>query len=162
MSQVANTFWDDAVERTGAGVRVRPRVKDAAKVRPRAKQRFRAQHLVDGVILTILLAAAAMCVSSYSGARAELGVALAKHSAASEKVQDLTISVEKLERDIQQLRTDSRVIEHVARQKFGFIRSGDVVIKLAQDQKDAGTDTRPVKVATLTPRSSDGYADTSN
>lgn len=155
MSQVANTFWDDRVERVGAAVRVSPV----------AKRRVRARRLVDAIILTIVLAAAATCVSVYSRARAELGAALGKHEAAGEKVEDLTIRVQKLERDVKQLRTDSRVIELFARQKFGFVRSGDVVIKISQDQTDAATSTteaRPVRVANLTPRSSEVYTDASN
>ena len=155
MSQVANTFWDDRVERVGAVVRVSPGVK----------RRVRARRLVDAIILTIILAAAATCVSVYSRARGELDAALVKHEAAGEKVEDLTIKVQKLERDIKQLRTDSRVIELFARQKFGFVRSGDVVIKVSQDQTDGGTGTteaRPVRMANLTPRSSEVYTDASN
>jgi hypothetical protein len=88
-----------------------------------------------------------------------------KHEAAGEKVEDLTIRVQKLERDVKQLRTDSSVIELFARQKFGFVRSGDVVIKISQDQTDAATSTteaRPVRVSNLTPRSSEVYTDASN
>ena len=155
MSQVANTFWDDRVERVGA----------AAKASPAAKQRVRARRLEDAIILTIVLAAAATCVSVYTRAREELDVALVKHEAAGEKVEDLTIRVQKLERDVKQLRTDSRVIELFARQKFGFIRSGDVVIKISQDQADAATRTteaRPLGMANLTPRASEVYTDASN
>lgn len=155
MSQVANTFWDDRVERAAASV----------KVSPVARGRVRARHLIDGIVLTIILAAAATCLSVYSRARAELGAVLVKHEAAGEKVTDLTIRVQKLERDVQQLRTDSRVIELFARQKFGFIRSGEVVIKLPQDPNAAATNTtevRPVRLSNLTPRSSDGYTDASN
>ena len=160
MSQVANTFWDDRVERVGA----------AAKSSPKAKQRVRARRLVDAIILTIVLAAAATCVSVYSRARAELVAAQVKHEAAGEKLEDLTIKVQNLERDVKQLRTDSRVIELFARQKFGFVRSGDVVIKVSQEQPDvisSATDARtpeskPVRVANLTPRSSEVYTDASN
>ena len=165
MSQATSTFWDDLVDRTGVEVGVRPVTGTAVRVRRGVKRRVRAQRLVDGVVLTIILAAAATCVSIYSHARAELGGALIKHAAATEKLQDLTISVETLERDVQRLRTDSRFIEHLARQKFGFVRSGEVVIKLAQDQKEApapATDARPIPVATLTPHSGDGYTNTSN
>lgn len=170
MSQATSTFWDDLVDRTGVGVRVRPVAGTTARVRPAIKKRVRAQRLIDGVVLTIILAAAATCVSIYTHARAELGGALTKHAAATEKLYDLTISVETLERDVQRLRTDSRFIEHVARQKFGFVRSGEVVIKLAQDQKEAAaaaTDARPLRVATLTTHSGDthsgdGYANASN
>ena len=166
MSQAANTYWDDQlVDRTGVGVRVRSVPRTAVTVRPAVKHRIRGQLFVDGIILTIILTAAAMCVSIYTHARAELGGALTKHAAATEKLQDLTISVEKLERDVQRLRTDARFIEHVARQKFGFVRSGEFVIKLAQDQKEGATpasDSRPIKVASLTLSSGDGYTDTSN
>lgn len=156
MSQAANTFWDDRVERVGA----------VTKVNPIAKRRVRTRRLVDAIILTIILAAGATCVSVYSRARGELDSALGKRRAASEKFDDLTIRVQKLERDVKQLRTDSKVIELFARQKFGFVRSGDVVIKVSQDQKDAGaavaTETRPVRTANLTRHSSEVYTDASN
>lgn len=155
MSQVVNTFWDDRVERVGAAV----------KANPVAKRRVRARRLVDAIILTIILAAAATCVSVYTRARAELDAAVVKHQAAGEKVDDLTIRVQKLERDVKQLRTDSKVIELFARQKFGFVRSGDVVIKISQDQNDqtqGATDTQPVKVANLTSRTGEVYTDASN
>ena len=155
MSQAANTFWDDRVERVGA----------AARVSPVARRRVRARRLIDAIILTIILAAAATCVSVYSRARAELDSALVKHRVAGEKVEDLTIRVQKLERDVKQLRTDATVIERFARQKFGFVRSGDVVIKVSQDQTDAapGTaQTRPVRMSNLTLRSSAVYTDASN
>ena len=161
MSQATSTFWDDVVDRTGNGVRVRPVAATTARTRPAVKRRGRAQHLIDGVVLTIILAAAATCVSIYTHARVELGGALIKHAAAAEKLQDLTISVETLERDVQRLRTDSRFIEHIARQKFGFVRSGEFVIKLAQDQKEAAaatTGARPIRVATLTTHSSDTHS----
>ena len=165
MSQATSTFWDDLVDRTGAGVRVRPVTGAAARVSPAVKRRVRAQRLLDGIVLTIIMAASATCVSIYSHARVELGGALIKHAAATEKLQDLTISVETLERDVERLRTDSRFIEHVARQKFGFVRSGEVVIKLAQDPKGPApttTDAGPIRVANLAGHSGDGYTNTSN
>jgi cell division protein FtsB len=181
LSQVANTFWDDRVERVGAAVRVSSG----------ARQRVRVRRLVDSIIFTIVLAAAAICVSVYSRGRTELSSAHVKHEAAAEKLGDLTIKVQNLERDVKQLRTDSRVIELFARQKFGFVRAGDVVIKVSQDQADAatsgvssrgsdskpggsnskpggsdskpgGSDSKPVRMANLTVRSSEVYTDASN
>jgi cell division protein FtsB len=127
LSQVANTFWDDRVERVGA----------AARVSPLAKRKVRARRLVDAIILAIVLAASATCVSIYSRGRAELVAAQVRHQAAGERLEELTIKVEKLERDVKQLRTDSKVIELFARQKFGFVRSGDVVIKVSEDEPAA-------------------------
>jgi cell division protein FtsB len=151
LSQAANTFWDERVERVAA----------SAEASPAVKRRVRARRLVDAIILTIILAAAATCVSVYSRARAELSAAVNKHEVAGGKVQDLTIRVENLERDVQRLRTDSKVIELFARQKFGFVRSGDVVIKLAQEQSDAPRNGE-VRVANLSPRLTEGYAEASN
>jgi len=165
LSQVANTYWDDAVERPRASVRAGKKAAAVAKVAPIAKRRVRARRLTDGVILMIALAATATCFSVYSRARGELSGALAKHAAAGEKVRDLAISVEKLERDVQRLRSDSRVIESVARQKFGFVRTGEVVIKVSQEQKlgdGNALETRPVTVANLTPALSDSYTAASN
>jgi cell division protein FtsB len=125
LSQVANTFWDDRLERVAA-----------AKERAVVKRRVRSRRLIDAVIIAIILAASATCISVYSRARAELDGALTKHAAAGEKLSNLTLKVQKLERDVQQLRTDPRVIELFARQRFGFIRSGDVVIKIQQEPTD--------------------------
>jgi len=165
LSQAANTFWDELVDRTGVGVRVRPVTGAKVKVRPSVKRRVRAQRLVDGIILMIIVAAAAMCVSIYLHARTELSTALTKNAVAADKLQDLTISVERIERDVQRLRTDSMYIEHVARQKFGFVRSGEVVIKVPTDQKETppdGSKVRPVRVASLTLQTRDGYTAASN
>ena len=165
MSQAVNTFWDDLVDRTNVGVRVRPAAATAVKARPKVKQRAHSYRVVDGIILMVIVAAAAMCVSKYTHARAELTGAMTKHEAASEKLQDLTISVERIERDVQRLRTDARFIEHFARQKFGFVRSGEVVIKVPETQKEAvssASDVGPVRVANLTLQTRDGYTAASN
>jgi len=111
-----------------------------------------------------MLAAAGTCFSVYSRARGELDAVLIKHEAAGERVTNLTIRVQKLERDVERLRTDSRVIEQLARQKFGFVRSGEVVIKVAQSPSadSNGAEIHPVRVANLTARANDGYTDASN
>jgi len=165
LSQVANTYWDDTVERPRASARAGKKADAEVKVNPIARRRVRARRLTDGVILMITLAATATCFSVYSRARGELSAALAKHAAAVEKVRDLGIGVEKLERDVQRLRSDSRVIESVARQKFGFVRTGEVIIKVSQEQKPADAsapETSPVRVANLTRAVSDSYTAPSN
>ena len=165
MSQVANTYWDDAVERPRASVTAGKKAAAVVKVNPITRRRARARRLTDGVILMVIMASTATCFSVYSRARGELSAALVKHVAAGDKVRDLAISVEKLERDVQRLRSDSRVIESFARQKFGFVRTGEVVIKVSQEQKPADantTETRPVRVANLTPALSDSYTAASN
>jgi len=169
LSQATSTFWDERLERLE---RVE-RVAVSVKANPAVKRRVRARRLTDAIILTIILAAAATCFSAYSRASAELSGVLVRHEAAADRVKDLTIKVQKLEHNVEQLRTDSRVIDQFARQKFGFVRAGEFVIKLPQELKGeskaeskavaATTPAKgPVRVANLTPRASDGYTDASN
>lgn len=141
------------------------KVGAAARANPGVKRKVRARRLVDAIVLTIILAAAATCVSVYSRARADLDAALIKHGAASEKVEDLTVKVQKLEREVKALRSDSQVIELFARQKFGFVRAGDVVIKISQEQSGISTGEpagQPIRMANLTPRSTEVYTGASN
>lgn len=126
------------------------------------RQRVRLRHFVDGLILTIILAATAICFSVYARTRLELRSAVIKHQEAGEKVGTVSEQVEKLEREVNQLRTDARVIESFARQKFGFVRSGDVVIKLPQEMKQEGSPVREVRLANLTPQETEGYTKVSN
>ena len=149
MSQVANTFWDS-------------RLDSAARQNSVAKRRVRVRRLIDGVILMIILAALATCVSIHTRSRAELTLAKAKHRSAVDRVEDLSVQLSKREREVELLRTDSRAIELFARQRFGFVRAGDVVIKLPADQKNAETTAAEIRIANLTPRSGDGYTGRSN
>ena len=149
MSQVANTFWDS-------------RLDSATRQNSVARRQVRVRRLVDGVILTIILAALATCISVHNRSQMALTAARAKHNAAVDRIEDLSVRVEKRQREIESLRTDTRAIELFARQRFGFVRPGDVVIKLAQDEKPVEPTAKEVRLANLTPRSSDGYTARSN
>jgi len=127
LSQAINTFWDERIERVGAPVRVNRN----------EQKRVRVRRLIDAIILTVVIAAMAICVSVYTRAQSELAAAISKHAAAGQRLEDLKGRVEKLDREVKQLRTDSRVIEQFARQRFGFVRAGDVVIRIAQDPSEA-------------------------
>jgi cell division protein FtsB len=123
---------------------------------------MRFRRFIDGIILMVILASAAICFSVYTRARSELRAAVIKHEEMTEKVEALSAQVAKLERDVIQLRTDARVIESFARQKFGFIKSGDIVIKLQQEQKEVASRNGEVQLANLTPRQAESYTKFSN
>ena len=106
----------------------------------------------------IILAAVAICVSIYLRARSELSAAVLKQQAAAERLEELKIQVERREREVYLLKNDSRAIETLARQKFGFVREGDLVIKLPEEQVD-GTS---VQVANLTHQQAPRYTRSSN
>lgn len=132
MSQAANTFWDN-------------KYNSSTRVNPVARQRVRFRRFIDGIILMVILAAAAICYSVYMRTQLELRGAVIKHEEMTEKVGALSAQVEKLERAVIQLKTDARVIESFARQKFGFVKSGDIVIKLAQEQKEAESEAGEIR-----------------
>jgi cell division protein FtsB len=149
LSQAANTFWDN-------------RYNSSARANSVSRQRVRYRRFIDGVIMTVILAAAAICFSVYTRTRTELRSAVNKHQEMAEKVGALAGQVEKIEREVKQLRTDARVIESFARQRFGFVRSGDVVIKLQQEQQEARSQAREVQLANLTPQQMESYTKISN
>ncbi|MGA9773464.1 MAG: septum formation initiator family protein [Blastocatellia bacterium] len=112
--------------------------------------------------MAIIIAACAICVSVYLRSRSELDVAKVKNQAAAEKAQMLAGQVEKIERDVKQLQTDVKAIESFARQKYGYVRAGDVVIKVQQEESEETPGSRAVRVANLTPQSTDSYTNLSN
>lgn len=89
------------------------------------------ERFVDALILAVLLACTAGCLSYYSRMKSELNQALSVREGEARRLETLTVETQKLESQVQQLRTDSRFIESVARQKFGFVRSGEVIIKVS-------------------------------
>jgi cell division protein FtsB len=116
-------------------------------------------RIFDGIVLAVILAACGICVSYYFRTRAEVDAAVVKNSAASERLNDLAGEVERIERDLQRLRSEPRAFEELARHKYGFVRADDVVIKLAPVE---GESPRPpqagtVQMANLTRQSSSGY-----
>lgn len=108
----------------------------------------------------IILAATATCVSVYLRTRAEFGAATERHAAAAEQVEEMKIQAERLEREVGRLRSDARLLESFARQDLGFVRSGEVVIKIESDQNRATG--KQVKTPGLTPQSVESYTEPSN
>lgn len=80
----------------------------------------------------VIFAAAAACLSFYRRTQAELSLARAKNQAFVDKVEALRVEADKLEREVQQLKSDPKAIEEYARHQMGFVRTGDVVVKIEQ------------------------------
>jgi cell division protein FtsB len=120
--------------------------------------------MFDGVVLAVIIAACGICISYYLRTRAEFNAALSKNQAAAEKLSGITTEVDRLERDLQRLRTDAKAFEELARHKFGFVRADDIVIKIAQSETESlsSAQVRAVQVANLTPQTANGYTDVSH
>ena len=149
MSQAINTLW---VNRVGA----------SAKVNLATRRRLRVRRLLDGLVMMIFIAAAAICVSLYWRGRVELGSAIMKHKAATSKVDDLKLQSERLKREVDRLRTDAKSIESLARQNLGLIREGELVITVSPDRKELPTDAAVTPVGSLTPKASERYTETAH
>jgi cell division protein FtsB len=143
LSQAANTFLIN-------------KVKPSARSKALAHRKTRIHWLVDGIIMAVILAASGLCVSVYLRSRGEVYGAMNKHEVATERVEALSLQVEKLEREVKQLQSDPRAIEAYARWRFGLVRPGDAICKMTEEQTSA-TMSRPVQVANLTPSSTGGY-----
>lgn len=123
MSQAANTFPIN-----GAG--------PPAKAASIARRIALSHRTVDAIILMVVLAAAAICLTVYLRTSTELRAASVKHKAATARVEQLKIDVERLESEINLLKTDPRTIESYARRSFGAVRDGDVVIKIRTEENE--------------------------
>ena len=113
------------------------------------KRNIRAAPLIDGTVIIVILTASLICASVYWRTSAELSAATAKHQAMQRRLEQLQIDTGRLERDIERLRTDSSFVETVARQNLGFVRPGEMVIRLNRDAKRAMPGEREVRVAKL-------------
>lgn len=124
MSQAANTLLVN-----GAG--------PPSKAASLARRLVLSHRAIDAVILMIVLAAAAICVTVYMRSSAELRAATVKHQAAAASVEQLQINIENLEREMHRLKTDPGTIESYARRSLGAVREGDVVIRIRTEEKGA-------------------------
>ena len=157
MGQVANTFWVDEASAAPATTRVRAL----------AKRRTRVRRLIDALVCAVILAATGLCISVYYRAHGELASAVSRHQSAAERVAELKRVNEKLSREVEQLKSDPKMIEAIARERLGFVRPGDVVIRIGEEAEDSSASAVKMGAsdnvrASLTPRIGDRYTQASN
>jgi cell division protein FtsB len=155
LGQAANTLW------------VNDSATAATRVRALARRRTRVRRILDALVLAVTLAATGLCVSVYFRTQAELRSAQSRHQSAIDRVADLKRENEKLEREVEQLKSDPAMIEAVAREKLGLVRPGEIVIKIGQEQEASGPSVVKIRAregegTSLTPRMGDGYTHPSN
>lgn len=115
-------------------------------------------YLLDAAVLMVILAASALCVSVYLRTSTQYESATVRHKSVALRVEELKIATERREREVRLLKTDPETIESCARQELGFVRSDDVVIKLAPEQERRAPDATPrTEKARLTPHSTGVY-----
>ena len=123
--------------------------------------------MIDALVCAVILAATALCVSVYYRAHGELAGAMLRHQSASDRVAELRRVNERLAREVEQLKSDPRMIEAMARERLGFIKPGDVVIKIGEEGDDSSASVVKIGAsdnvrASLTPRIGASYTQASN
>lgn len=82
----------------------------------------------------------------------ELTSARTRNQAYRDKVEALKVQADKLEREVYQLKTDPKAIEDYARHQMGFVRVGDVVVKIEKEPVEQAALRHSGAPINLTPR----------
>jgi cell division protein FtsB len=137
LGQAVNTFLANHIE-------------TVSKVGIRVSKRTRNRRITDALIMMIVFATAAACFSFYWRTQAELALAKAKNQAFVDKVEALKVEADKLEREVHLLKSDPKAIEDFARHQMGFVRTGDVVVKIEKDPTEQAYLSNTRSAITLT------------
>ncbi len=149
MSQAANTFWAN-------------RIRSTDRANSLQERETRSRIIIDGAVLAVILAATALCISVYHRTRTEFDTASAKHQAAAEKVEQLKVLLEKRSLDVESIKNNPSVIEAYARQRFGFVRDGDVVINVPNEEQELSAKKDGLKIANLSSQTASQYRKVAN
>lgn len=84
------------------------------------------------IVLPVLLAAAALCVSVYWRTSTELKEARQEYAQIQTQVNQLMLDNHRLKQEINALMKNPEVIEQAAREELGLVRPGEIVIKLPE------------------------------
>jgi cell division protein FtsB len=119
LSEVINPYW---------GKRGARHWRASQAVKPK----FGTVRLSTALYIVITAVLLAACFTYHRQTRSELETATAKTSAEAAVVDKLTIETQRLTAEIQSIKTDPRMIESLARRELGFVRPGDVVIRIIE------------------------------
>jgi cell division protein FtsB len=145
LSEVINPYW---------GKRGARHWRASQTVRPR----FGAVRLSTALYIVITVVLLAACFTYHRQTRSELEAATAKRLAEGALVDKLTVETQRLTAEIQSIKTDPRMIESLARRELGFVRPGDVVIRIIEPGQQAPGPTS----GALIPPMQQGYGNTSD
>ncbi|HEY6327811.1 MAG TPA: septum formation initiator family protein [Blastocatellia bacterium] len=121
MSEVINPYWG----RGGAG-RARARSKATAITGSRLSA------AIYTVITLVLIGAA---YTYHEQTSHELRAAVVQRQAEASRVDELKIETERLATEIQNIKSNPRTIESMARERLGLVRPGDVVIRIVESNQ---------------------------
>ncbi|HKF55325.1 MAG TPA: septum formation initiator family protein [Blastocatellia bacterium] len=104
----------------------------------RSMQAVAARHKLPSVILVMTAVMLILgCLSCYWRTATELNTALEAKQAEAARVADLQIQTQRLAARIERLKTDPRAVEALARQNLGFVRPGEIVLRIKPDSNSS-------------------------
>src|SRR5262249_45173839 len=95
--------------------------------------RARSRRLPSVIVVMAAVMLTVGCLSCYRQTRLELDAALAGKEAEAARVDNLRIETLRMAAQIERLKTDPRAVEALARQNLGFVRRGEIVLRIRPD-----------------------------
>lgn len=95
--------------------------------------RARSRRLPSVIVVMAAVMLIVGCLSCYRQTRLELNAAVAEKEAEAARVDNLKIETLRMAAQIERLKTDPRAVEALARQNLGFVRRGEIVLRIKPD-----------------------------
>ena len=125
MGQALESLWN----RRQAGL---------AGVRSVEAVRARSRRLPSVIVVMAAVMLIVGCLSCYNQTRLELKAATAERQAEALRVDDLKIQTQRVAAQIERLKSDPRAVEALARQNLGFVRRGEILLRIRPDEHGLG------------------------
>jgi cell division protein FtsB len=99
--------------------------------------RARSRRLPSVIVVMVAVMLILGCLSCYRQTRAELNAAVAQRQAEAQRVDSLRIQALRLQAQIDRLKSDPKAIEALARENLGFVRPGEIVLRIRPDSNSS-------------------------
>jgi cell division protein FtsB len=116
--------------------------------------RARSRRLPSVIVVMAAVMLMLGCLSCYRQTRSELNAALAGRQSEALRVDNLLIQTQRVEAEIQRLKSDPKAIETLARETLGFVRPGEIVIRIRPDLNSSENSMARADVSRETPTGS--------
>src|SRR5260370_22891255 len=99
--------------------------------------RLRSRRLPSVIVVMAAVMLVLGWLSCYRQTRSELSAAVAEEQAETLRVDNLRIQTQRVQAQIERLKSDPKAIEMLARQNLGFVRPGEIIIRIRPDSNSS-------------------------
>lgn len=96
--------------------------------------RARSRRLPSVIVVMLAVMLILGCLSCYRQTKSELKAALAQTQSEALRVNNLQLQIQRVQAQIERLKSDPKSIEMMARENLGFIRRGEIVVRIRPDE----------------------------